>query len=400
MRSMTARSIFEIIAGERGASRREREAGGTAGLASAWLPGIGNLPGARPFSVTAGTHGDAMGNHDIVAVGTSAGGVEALLALVEGLPAGLPACVLVTLHITNRPGSELDRILGSAAQLPVSFAGDGEPARRGHIYIAPPDRHLLLDGDTLRLGNGPRENNARPAIDPMLRSAAVCCGGRTIGAVLTGTLADGASGLWAVDRCGGISVVQDPHDADPGDADDGAQPGAPGPRGAAGRPRAAAGAAGRRAGGPSKVHPLIAALRGRGRQDRRRQHGGDGPDRATVGAGLPRLPWEIDEGELVRYRCHVGHTYTAELMSVALDENLRRALASAQRALEERVSLAQRLERQAAKDGHRLLRELWTQRAGEYERELGTIRDSIRRVDAIAAVAEAGGADADADAAE
>jgi two-component system, chemotaxis family, protein-glutamate methylesterase/glutaminase len=98
--------------------------------------------------------------------------------------------------------------------------------------------------------------------------------------------------------------------------------------------------------------------------------------------------WEIDEEDLVRYRCHVGHTYTAEVMSLALDENLRRALASALRALEERVALARKLHRQAVSGGHRLLAENWTGKAREFEREMEVIRGSIRRMDRIAAGAE------------
>jgi two-component system chemotaxis response regulator CheB len=95
--------------------------------------------------------------------------------------------------------------------------------------------------------------------------------------------------------------------------------------------------------------------------------------------------WEIDEGDLMRFRCHVGHTYSAELLNVALDENLRRALASARRALEERLALATKLEKQAAESGHRLLTENWGERVREYQGELGVIRESIRRMDEIAA---------------
>lgn len=95
--------------------------------------------------------------------------------------------------------------------------------------------------------------------------------------------------------------------------------------------------------------------------------------------------WEIGEDDVLRYRCHVGHTYTAEVMSIALDENLRRALASAQRALEERVALARKLHSQAVDSGHRLLADTWAEKAREFEREMDVIRDSIRRVDRLAA---------------
>jgi two-component system, chemotaxis family, protein-glutamate methylesterase/glutaminase len=103
--------------------------------------------------------------------------------------------------------------LARAGPLPATFAKEGDVLQKSHIYIAPPDRHLIVDGNRLLLGEGPRENNARPAIDPMLRSAAVCCGSRAVGVVLTGTLGDGASGLWTVHEAGGITVVQDPKDA-------------------------------------------------------------------------------------------------------------------------------------------------------------------------------------------
>src|SRR5215472_8960145 len=154
-----------------------------------------------------------MGNRDILAIGTSAGGVEALTSLASGFQANLPASVLVTIHLPSRFTSSLDDILSQAGPLSAAFATNGEVFRKARIYIAPPGRHLLVDGDRLALGEGPRENNARPAIDPMLRSAAVCCNSRTIGVVLTGTLGDGASGLWAVRHAGGITVVQDPQDA-------------------------------------------------------------------------------------------------------------------------------------------------------------------------------------------
>jgi two-component system, chemotaxis family, protein-glutamate methylesterase/glutaminase len=129
-----------------------------------------------------------MANRDILAIGTSAGGVEALLFLAEKLPSDFPASVLLTIHLPSHSRSALDDLLSSRGPLPARFARDGESLRKSRIYIAPPDRHLLVDGDRLSLGEGPRENNARPAIDPMLRSAAVCCGSRAVGAVLTGTL--------------------------------------------------------------------------------------------------------------------------------------------------------------------------------------------------------------------
>jgi two-component system, chemotaxis family, protein-glutamate methylesterase/glutaminase len=154
-----------------------------------------------------------MTNRDILTIGTSAGGVEALAFLVKGFQPNLPAAVLITIHLPSDFHSTLDEIFSRSGPVPATFATDRQPLRKGRIYIAPPGRHLVVHGDQLSVGVGPRENNARPAIDPMLRSVALCCGHRTIGVVLTGTLSDGASGLRTLSLCGGITVVQDPSDA-------------------------------------------------------------------------------------------------------------------------------------------------------------------------------------------
>src|SRR5215469_12032383 len=174
----------------------------------------GNLKSAINVDIRAQpVGGSGMANRNIVAIGASAGGVEALLFLAKAFPHNFPATILITIHLPSDFRSSLDEILTDAGPVPASFAQDEEPAKKGRIYIAPPGSHLLIDGDQLALGSGPRENNMRPAIDPMLRSAAVCCGNRTVGVVLTGTQSDGASGLWALSRCGGMTVVQDPRDA-------------------------------------------------------------------------------------------------------------------------------------------------------------------------------------------
>jgi two-component system, chemotaxis family, protein-glutamate methylesterase/glutaminase len=111
-----------------------------------------------------------MANRDIIAVGTSAGGFEALRFPTRELPPDFPAALLIVIHLTNQFQSQLDAILTQAGPLPASFGEDGQTIVRGRIYIAPPERHLLVEGDRLSLGVGPRENNARPAIDPLFRS--------------------------------------------------------------------------------------------------------------------------------------------------------------------------------------------------------------------------------------
>jgi len=167
----------------------------------------------KRFSAGVPKRSFAMPYRDIVAIGTSAGGVEALLFLASRFSPTFPASILVTIHLSSHYRSNLDVILSDRGQLLAGFARDGELLQKSRIYIAPPERHLIVDGQRLWLGSGPQENRARPAIDPMLRSTAVCCCARTIGVILTGTLGDGAAGLSALHQCGGITVVQDPTDA-------------------------------------------------------------------------------------------------------------------------------------------------------------------------------------------
>jgi two-component system, chemotaxis family, protein-glutamate methylesterase/glutaminase len=154
-----------------------------------------------------------MANRDVLAIGTSAGGFDALRLIAAEFSRDFPASVLVTIHLSSQFRSALDAILTQSGPLPASFATDGETLQKGRIYIAPADRHLIVEREQLRLGSGPRENNSRPSLDLMFRSVALCCGSRAVGAVLTGTLGDGAAGLSALKQAGGITVVQDPGDA-------------------------------------------------------------------------------------------------------------------------------------------------------------------------------------------
>lgn len=151
---------------------------------------------------------------DIVVIGASAGGIDALKVLVASLPGDLKAAVFITLHIAPYRMGILPEILARAGPLPVSNAKDWEPIQNGHIYVAPPDFHLLFEKTGhIRTTRGPRENRFRPAIDPMFRAAAYCFGPRVIGVILTGWLDDGTAGLQAVRERGGTTIVQHPDDA-------------------------------------------------------------------------------------------------------------------------------------------------------------------------------------------
>ena len=330
-----------------------------------------------------------MANRDILTIGTSAGGFEALRFLAGEFSHDFPASVLVVIHLPSHFRSSLDAILTQAGPLPATFAVNGETLERSHIYVAPPNCHLLVESKRLRLGLGPRENNARPALDPLFRSAALCCGARTIGAVLTGTLGDGAAGLLALKQSGGITVVQDPSDA--------AFPEMPTTALTRSEPNHVVSLASmpalfeklvrQPAGQPVPVPSTVEyevniASGGRGSMSEMDRVG-----RRSVLAcpDCHGVMWEIDEGDLVRYRCHVGHAYSAEIMSLALDDNLRRAFGSALRALDERVALARKLEKQAHTSGRTRIAESWADQAREFEEEARVIRASIRRTDEIAA---------------
>ena len=331
-----------------------------------------------------------MANRDILAIGTSAGGFEALRFLAGEFSPNFPASVLVVIHQSSQFRSELDAILTQAGPLPASFVADGENLKNGRIYIAPPERHLIVDSERLRLGSGPRENNTRPSLDPLFRSTALCCGTRTVGVVLTGTQGDGAAGLLALKQSGGITVVQDPNDA--------AFPEMPAAALASARPDYIVSLAGmpplleelvRRPQGQrvtvpdSLAYEVDIASGGRGSMSEMDSIG----QRSVLACpDCHGIMWQIEEGDLVRYRCHEGHAYTAEVLSLALDENVRRAFASAMRALDERSALARKLEGQARSSGRNLSADSWAEKAREFEGEGEIIRDAIRRADEIAAL--------------
>ncbi|MBY0232309.1 MAG: chemotaxis protein CheB, partial [Gemmataceae bacterium] len=154
-----------------------------------------------------------MAGRDIVVIGASAGGIEALCQVARGLPPGLPAAVFVVCHFPAGVPSSLPEILSRQGPLLARHAADGEPAHPGQIYVAPPDRHLLVGQGAMRLDLGPRENRFRPSIDPLFRSAAREYGPRVVAAILSGALTDGVAGLMAVRSAGGVGVVQEPADA-------------------------------------------------------------------------------------------------------------------------------------------------------------------------------------------
>src|SRR3954470_17361690 len=152
-----------------------------------------------------------MPKRDIVVVGASTGGVEALQQLVELLPEDYPGAIFIVMH--TGPSSILPEILTRAGKIRAVSAENNLPYERNRIYVAPPDRHLLINDGVMQLDAGPRENASRPSIDPLFRSAARPHRGRVASVHLTGKHDDGAAGLYAVKARGGLAIVQDPTEA-------------------------------------------------------------------------------------------------------------------------------------------------------------------------------------------
>jgi two-component system chemotaxis response regulator CheB len=323
-----------------------------------------------------------MAGPDIIVVGASAGGVEALSRVVADLPEDLPASVFIVLHIPPMPTSALPTILGRRARLPVAHAIEGEAIKTGRIYVAPPDRHLLVLPGRVRVAAGPRENGHRPAVDPLFRSAAVAYGSRVVAVVLSGSLDDGTAGLLAIKRRGGVAVVQDPSDAlypsMPRSAMENVEvdhclplPGiAPVLARVAGEPADEEGvyAVPNDMELESKIAEMDeAALRGDERP---------GIPSAFSCPECNGVLWEIHEDELVRFRCRVGHAFSAESVLAEQSEALEEALWAALNTLEESASLAHRMAGQARSRGQSRL----AARMEEKKRDAELRAEVIRQV--------------------
>jgi two-component system, chemotaxis family, protein-glutamate methylesterase/glutaminase len=286
--------------------------------------------------------------HDIVVVGASAGGVEALRTMVSRLPADLPAAVFVVLHVPAIATSVLPAILRRAGDLPADHAVDGAEIERGCIYIAPPDHHLLIQPGFMRVNRGPKENGYRPAIDPMFRTAAATYGSRVVGVILSGVLDDGTAGLAMVKTHGGHALVQDPASAlypmMPTSAIDAAEPDL--------------------VAVPEELAEVIAQLAheavpatmapaddpllddenfieiDRAASERPQAGSPSGFVCPDCGGAL----WELEDTTgLLSFRCRTGHGYSIETLASGQTETVEYALWAALRALEERAAMARRM---------------------------------------------------------
>jgi two-component system chemotaxis response regulator CheB len=279
----------------------------------------------------------------VIGVAASAGGVEALQRLVHQLPGNLDAAVCVVLHIPSNGRSLLAPILDRASRLSVVLADHSAPLRSGTVYVAPADHHLLVRADRVELSTGPKENGVRPAADPMFRSLARSWGSAAIAVVLSGALDDGAAGALAVAQAGGHVVVQDPDDA--------LVPGMPTSALAATAahlvlPIAEMGAALSRLAGTSVEQSGEVDQMSPEPDPTDMELGPNRPTGAASGFTCPECSgalWELRDGELVRYRCRVGHSYSEDAMVSAQGSAVEAALWTALEVLEERSELLRRI---------------------------------------------------------
>ncbi len=289
----------------------------------------------------------------VVVIGASAGGLQALTTIVEQLPRSLPACVLIVMHASS---SVLPQILNRFSSLPVAFAKDGDSLDSGHVYVAPPNFHLLVGARGVMLVQGPRENGFRPAIDPLFRTAAREFGPRVIGVVLSGALSDGTYGLSAIKHHGGLTIVQDPKDA--------LLPSMPQSAIDVGVAHVLA--------ATDIAHEIergargIADAQGRAKMPRTNQlepqestqdteirdmNALFGPPSGLTCPDCGGALWHIEDGQIVRYQCHVGHQYAPENLEAAQRDGIDGALWTAVRVLEEHANLKSRMAKRAADGG-------------------------------------------------
>jgi two-component system chemotaxis response regulator CheB len=312
-----------------------------------------------------------MNRRDIIAIGGSLGAVDAVKQLCRVLPSDLAATLFIVVHIGDHGNDLLADIFDAQSAISIKTAVDGENLQPGHAYVAPADHHFLVLDNKVRLGRGPRENMARPAIDPLFRSVAISYGPRAIAVVLTGLLNDGAAGLADIKRCGGITVVQSPADAVAPDMPLGALRGSDVDYRAplADMAPLLVKLAGEEAGPPVEIPEDIKsevqiALGRRSDAEVIAKFANPVPLSCPACGGVLS---EVNRPPL-RFRCQVGHSYTAEALATVKEGAVDEAVRVALRIIEERIVLSEKMAFEARMTGREAA-------ATSYERRIGDFRD-------------------------
>ncbi len=328
-----------------------------------------------------------MGARDVIVVGGSAGAIEASIQMLARLPPGLPGTVLVAIHRGPSVPGVLPQMFARAGPLPADYATNDEAYRPGRVYVAPPDRHLLVSGRRLRVTRGPREHGLRPAVDPLFRSAARELGPRVVGVILSGVLDDGTEGLALVKRHGGVAIVQRTEDAEHAGM----------PASALAHvdvdhvlPAASIGAVLTRL----VAEPLRADAPAPGRDAA--DIGGNGLDGTPPSGALQPITcpecggslWETIARGHERYRCHLGHAFTARTLAALQDGRLEEAMWSALRNLEESAALRRRLAERATRAALVELAAVYATQAAQAEERADRLRTLLVDPDPLSQTSE------------
>lgn len=321
----------------------------------------------------------------VVVIGGSAGALRALLEIVRHLPPDFPAAVLVVVHLSPDHPSRLPQLLNGAGPLGARTARSGDLLEPGRLYVAPPDHHLLVQGGTLHLSRGPRENRARPSIDVLFRSAAYARAPAVTGVLLSGMLDDGTSGLWTIKHLGGYAVVQHPEEADYPSM----------PLSAVQRVEVDDILPAREI-GPQLVRQVAQAVGGHretGIMTEHERHRLElelrvaAEDNAFEGGILNLGPMstftcpechgvmvKLEEGGAIRFRCHTGHAFTPAALLSDLRESVEETLWTSVRALDENVMLLDHLAKHFAEAGDPVQGEVFRQEAAAVKERSHTVR--------------------------
>jgi two-component system chemotaxis response regulator CheB len=322
-----------------------------------------------------------MPGHDIIVIGGSAGSIGPIVSFVKALPPDFAASLFITVHLNPQSTSRLPQMLSHRAGLQASYAVDGEAIQPGKIYIAPPNRHLLVEPGTVRLSTGPLENGFRPAVDALFRSAARTYGARVIGIIFSGMLDDGTLGLAIVKRQGGIAVVQDPDDTEFPDM----------PRSALEhvavdyvlRAEDLADLIVKLTQATDPITAPAEETQSTMRNDtdtalnEEIQHYSPLFFSCPACGGVLSPRWD---GTLIHYECEVKHTYSLQALANQQSEALERALWAGMRGLEEKARLATQIAENAQTQRNSETSELFSERAQVAREQANLLRQLIGRL--------------------
>jgi two-component system chemotaxis response regulator CheB len=326
-----------------------------------------------------------MATRNIIVIGASAGGFEALKKLVAGLPKDLQASLFIVWHMSPDIRGVLPQVLNRQETLHAAHAYDGEQILPSRIYVAPPDRHLLIEQNRVRVTRGPKENRFRPAVDPLFRSAAYAYGSRVIGVVLSGALDDGTAGLWTIKHRGGIAIVQNPLDAEVPSMPENAMREVEIDYSVS----------------IAEMADLLVRLSKEEVAESSEVNMQDdektkieikiAAEESAFESGVMKLgeltPYTcpdchgvlstLKDGKLLRFRCHTGHAFSADSLLSTVTENIEESLYSAIRGVEESIMLLNHLGDHFAEINQTKLAAIYFKKAQEAEQRAQLVRQAV-----------------------